>query len=380
MAKKTLKAKEPIRLREKQLSNGNKSLYLDIYRNGKREYEFLKLYLIPETAGDLTVKERNKQTIIQANAIKAQRIIELTNDEAGIKNTNRAKMLLSDWMKHFQELKANKSGGLQNQIAFATYLLKQYGGDKIRLCDVDKSFCEGFLNFITNEYVSNETDKPLSKFTANNYYLRFNCALNYAVRSEIIPQNPMLLVEKDYKPQPPESQRIYLTIDEVKRLIETECKKPIYKRAFLFSCFCGLRVSDVARLKWSDINTQNGQMKADIRQKKTDEPLYLPLSENAAKWMPERSEGGEGEPIFKGLSVSVASHIVKDWARAAGITKNVTFHTARHTFATMLLTKGGDLFTVSKLLGHKDISTTQVYAKIVDQKKTDTVNLLNDVI
>lgn len=379
MAKKTLKAKEPIRLREKQLSNGNKSLYLDIYRNGKREYEFLKLYLIPETASDLTAKERNKQTIIQANAIKAQRIIELTNDEAGIKNTNRAKMLLSDWMKHIQELKANKSGGLQNQIAFTTYLLQQYGGDKVRLCDVDKGFCEGFLNFITNEYVSDRVNKPLSKFTARNYYRSLSCALNVAVRSGIIQKNPLQLVEKDYKPQPPESQRVYLTIDEVKRLIETECKKPIYKKAFLFSCFCGLRVSDVARLKWSDINTQNGQMKADIRQKKTDEPLYLPLSENAVKWLPERMDGGEGEPIFKSVSVAHASTIVKDWARAAGITKNVTFHTARHTFATMLLTKGGDLFTVSKLLGHKDISTTQVYAKIVDQKKNDTVNLLNDV-
>ncbi len=350
MAKKTLKAKEPIRLREKQLSNGNKSLYLDIYRNGKREYEFLKLYLIPETASDLTAKERNKQTIIQANAIKAQRIIELTNDEAGIKNTNRAKMLLSDWMKHIQELKANKSGGLQNQIAFTTYLLQQYGGDKVRLCDVDKSFCEGFLNFITNEYVSDRVNKPLSKFTARNYYRSLSCALNVAVRSGIIQKNPLQLVEKDYKPQPPESQRVYLTIDEVKRLIETECKKPIYKKAFLFSCFCGLRVSDVARLKWSDINTQNGQMKADIRQKKTDEPLYLPLSENAVKWLPERTDGGEGEPIFKSVSVAHASTIVKDWARAAGITKNVTFHTARHTFATMLLTKGGDLFTVSKLL------------------------------
>lgn len=379
MAKKTLKAKEPIRLREKQLSNGNKSLYLDIYRNGKREYEFLKLYLIPETASDLTAKERNKQTIIQANAIKAQRIIELTNDEAGIKNTNRAKMLLSDWMKHIQELKANKSGGLQNQIAFTTYLLQQYGGDKVRLCDVDKGFCEGFLNFITNEYVSDRVNKPLSKFTARNYYRSLSCALNVAVRSGIIQKNPLQLVEKDYKPQPPESQRVYLTIDEVKRLIETECKKPIYKKAFLFSCFCGLRVSDVARLKWSDINTQNGQMKADIRQKKTDEPLYLPLSENAVKWLPERMDGGEGEPIFKGVSVAHASTIVKDWARAAGITKNVTFHTARHTFATMLLTKGGDLFTVSKLLGHRDISTTQIYAKIVDQKKNDTVNLLNDV-
>ena len=80
MAKKAAKAKEPIRLREKVLSNGNKSLYLDIYRDGKRVYEFLKLYLIPETASDPTAKMRNKQTLIQANAIKAQRIIELTNN------------------------------------------------------------------------------------------------------------------------------------------------------------------------------------------------------------------------------------------------------------------------------------------------------------
>jgi len=379
MAKKTPKAKEPIRLRQKSLSNGNKSLYLDIYRDGERRYEFLKLYLIPETGSDLTAKERNKQTLIQANAIKAQRIIELTNDEAGIKNTNRAKILLSDWLDHFKQIKGNKSQGLKNQIEFTKYLLSQYKGDKIRLCDVDKNFCEGFLNYITNEYVSDRVNKTLSKFTVRNYYRCLNCALNVAVRSEIIPQNPMLLVEKDYKPQPPESQRIYLTIDEVKRLIETECKKEVYKKAFLFSCFCGLRVSDIARLKWSDINTQNGQMKADIRQKKTDEPLYLPLSGNAVKWLPKKTAGSEGEPIFKGLVVSVASHFVKDWAKAAGITKNVTFHTARHTFATMLLTKGADLYTTSKLLGHKDISTTQIYAKIIDKKKTDAVNLLNDV-
>lgn len=379
MAKKTLKAKEPIRLREKQLSNGNKSLYLDIYRNGKREYEFLKLYLIPETAGDLTAKERNKQTIIQANAIKAQRIIELTNDEAGIKNTNRAKILLSDWLDHFKQIKENKSQGLKNQIEFTKYLLSQYKGDKVKLCDVDKAFCEGFLNYIMNVHISKQTNEHISKFTASNYYLRFNCALNFAVRSEVIPQNPMLLVEKDYKPQPPESQRVYLTIDEVKRLVNTECKKEVYKRAFLFSCFCGLRISDIERLKWCDLSNENGQIRADIRQKKTDEPLYLPLSANAVKWLPERGNAADTDNVFHGLCGGVASHIVKDWAKGAGITKNVKFHTARHTFATMLLTKGADLYTTSKLLGHKDISTTQIYAKIIDQKKTDAVNLLNDV-
>lgn len=379
MAKKTPKAKEPIRLRQKSLSNGNKSLYLDIYRDGERRYEFLKLYLIPETGSDLTAKERNKQTLIQANAIKAQRIIELTNDEAGIKNTNRAKILLSDWLDHFKQIKENKSQGLKNQIEFTKYLLSQYKGDKVRLCDVDKAFCEGFLNYIMNVHISKQTNEHISKFTASNYYLRFNCALNFAVRSEVIPQNPMLLVEKDYKPQPPESQRVYLTIDEVKRLVNTECKKEVYKRAFLFSCFCGLRISDIERLKWCDLSNENGQIRADIRQKKTDEPLYLPLSANAVKWLPERGNAADTDNVFQGLCGGVASHIVKDWAKGAGITKNVKFHTARHTFATMLLTKGADLYTTSKLLGHKDISTTQIYAKIIDQKKTDAVNLLNDV-
>lgn len=379
MAKKTPKAKEPIRLRQKSLSNGNKSLYLDIYRDGERRYEFLKLYLIPETGSDLTAKERNKQTLIQANAIKAQRIIELTNDEAGIKNTNRAKILLSDWIDHFKQIKENKSQGLKNQIEFTKYLLNQYKGDKVRLCDVDKAFCEGFLNYIMNVHISKQTNEHISKYTASNYYLRFNCALNFAVRSEIIPQNPMLLVEKDYKPQPPESQRVYLTIDEVKRLANAECKKEVYKRAFLFSCFCGLRISDIERLKWCDLSNENGQIRADIRQKKTDEPLYLPLSANAVKWLPERGNAADTDNVFQGLCGGVASHIVKDWAKGAGITKNVKFHTARHTFATMLLTKGADLYTTSKLLGHKDISTTQIYAKIIDQKKTDAVNLLNDV-
>ena len=89
--KKAVKAKEPIRLRFKELANGNKSIYLDIYRNGKRSYEFLKLYLIPEV--DEATKARNVNTLQAANAIKAQKIIELTNDEAGVtKASTRSKM------------------------------------------------------------------------------------------------------------------------------------------------------------------------------------------------------------------------------------------------------------------------------------------------
>lgn len=379
MAKKARKPKEPVRLRQKALSNGNISLYLDIYRNGQRQYEFLKLYLIPETASNPTAKEQNKNVLNLANAIKAQRIIDVESSEAGI-ILQRSKMLLTDWLEEYkqQKSKAKKSLGLQTKIEFIKQLLNQYKRGAT-LGKVDKAFCEGFLSYIQNDYISERTKKHLAKNTAATYYGILNGALNAAVRKKCIVRNPMLLVEKDYKPVRPESQRVYLTFDEVKTLIETKCKKPLTKQAFLFSCFCGLRFSDIARLKWGDLTTVNGQLQADIRQKKTDSPIYLPISKNAQKWLPNRQNEADDEPIFKGIDNGWCTTIVTRWAKQAGISKHVTFHTARHTFATMLLTKGADLYTTSKLLGHKNITHTQIYAKIIDQKKVEAVNLLDNL-
>ena len=98
--RKPIKVKEPIRLRTKELANGSKSLYLDIYRNGKRTYEYLKMYLIPET--DRNARQQNETTMAAANAIKSKRIIELTSGEAGIMN-HKDKVYLLDWMQLYKE-------------------------------------------------------------------------------------------------------------------------------------------------------------------------------------------------------------------------------------------------------------------------------------
>ena len=110
---------------------------------------------------------------------------------------------------------------------------------------------------------------------------------------------------------------------------------------------------------------------------KTKDPIYLPLSNEALRWMPERGEKRADDKVFDLPCFSQVNDRLKVWAKAAGINKNMTFHTARHTFATMMLTLGADLYTTSKLLGHSDVQITQVYAKIVNQKKDEAVNLVN---
>lgn len=103
------------------------------------------------------------------------------------------------------------------------------------------------------------------------------------------------------------------------------------------------------------------------------------MSEQSLKWLPTKARQKETEPIFKLPTKKALNKSVKIWADEADIAKNISFHTARHTFATMMLTFGVDLYTTSKLLGHTNITTTQIYAKIVDKKKDEAINLVDKI-
>ena len=141
--------------------------------------------------------------------------------------------------------------------------------------------------------------------------------------------------------------------------------------------FYGLRISDVKRLQWKDVFIDKGQYRLAVSMKKTKEPIYLPLSSEALKWMPERGDKTPDDTVFDLPSGNEINRLLKPWAKAAGISKRFSFHTSRHTFATMMLTLGADLYTTSKLLGHADVKMTQVYAKIINKKKDEAVNLVN---
>ena len=290
-----------MRIRYKALSDGSQSVYLDIYRDGKRRYEFLKLYLIPETS--TAAKAQNKATLAAVNTIKSQRIIELTNGVAGLKNTSqRSKMLLLDWMQTYKDSQEKKGvRGSGKLIGNTVNVLRSFNA-KAAMRDIDRNFCLALIDYMRNTYVS-ANGKRLSQFTCVSYFGCLRGALNAAVREDIIGENPINKLNTDEKIKMPESKREFLTIDEVKTLIDTPCRREDVKSAFLFSCYCGLRISDVLALKWKNVDCTGEQWHIGIVMQKTRQPLYLPLSMQARKWMPEQGQGGRGRGGFPHAAV-----------------------------------------------------------------------------
>lgn len=161
-------------------------------------------------------------------------------------------------------------------------------------------------------------------------------------------------------------------------MMATPCDDGELKKAFLFACFTGLRLSDIRTFTWNKVLTTPNDSTRYIRVRmlKTQQVVNVPLSKDALGYLREMEDGDE--PIFRlSSAASVIEQRLAEWAKKAGIEKHVTFHVSRHSYATMMLTIGVDIYTVSKLLGHKNVATTQIYAKIIDQKKIDAVNMMD---
>lgn len=397
--KKATKAKEPIRLRAKKLSNGNQSLYLDYYYQGTRKYEFLKMYLVPErTDAD---KLLNKETLRTANTYKATKIVELQNTQLGFNNTRlRGRVNLIEYLRKLADTHQQAGRTTYHSYISTINHLIQYAGKNVEIAAVDKDFCLGFIKYLRRANVlvpeklfykrnegktidtitHNHKTKKLAQDTQFCYFAVLDTALNAAVRDELIPANPIDKINPKDKIKRAATERCYLTFDEVKRFAAAPTvtvKEQQAARAFLFSCFCGLRFSDIAALTWAQIKPQNDSgLQIELTQIKTQQKLYLPLSNNAAKYLPPRPSGATTEKVFKLPSRYTISQALNDIATRAGIDKHVTFHVGRHTFATLDLAFGADLYTVSKLLGHSKVTTTQIYAKIVDESKRKAVDLI----
>ena len=366
--------KEVVRLRTKKLANGNESLYLDIYIDGKRKYEFLKLYLIPGKEN----KARNKETLRIASAVKAQRLVEIQNGRFGFEKKADTKIMLAEFLDEYvEEKKQKRTARYAKDIDTVVKHVKNYIGSRgIYVSDVDKVWCMGFINYLSK--VRTKEGLKLEKSSIFNYYSIMVVALNKAVRMEYIERNPFDLVAAEDKPKRAESRREYLTLEEVKILADTDIKNHAVKNAFLFSCFTGLRYSDIVNLTWDNVRElEDGVVQLEFVQQKTKHRVVVPINSNALQWLPQRRSGKS--VVFELPEPCTTGNTIRRWVAKTSITKKVTFHVARHTYATMLLYYGADVYTVSKLLGHTNVQTTQIYAKVMDESKRRAVNLIPEI-
>ena len=359
--------KEIIRMRRKRIQSGE-SLYLDSYFKGKRRYEFLRLYLIPErTKAD---KIKNEQTLRLANTIKSKRLVELFNNKYGFSN-EKPEVNLIQYIRLVMENKERQGKiGIKSTFETLIYHLTKYRGTRILLSDLDDRYTQGFVLYLSTA-ISRTSGKTLKTSSQHNIYTSLKTIVHQAIKDDLLTTDPTKSIDPPRMILP---HKEFLTEEELKRLIQTPCSKEIVKRSFLFCCFTGLRISAVRELTWKKVIFEEQGVHINYRQKKTKIENYVPLSENAISVLPPKDDKSDSDPVFLLPQETTIRKTLKEWMTNAKIDKHITFHSSRHTCATLLLNSGVDIYTVKEILGHTDIGTTMKYTKVIDKTKRIAVN------
>ena len=252
-------------------------------------------------------------------------------------------------------------------------LLKVFNNNQpLPFSQINLGKAEEFRRFMLSAPCGGKKKGTISHNTAATYYSIFKAGLKQAFVDGYLTVD---ISAKIKGIQEQESRREHLTVEELNILAETPCERPILKRASLFSALTGIRHCDIQKLKWKEIQVDGNQIRLNFTQQKTKGVEYMPISEQAYQLC-----GNPGNPeqfVFEDLpDPSWISAPLRRWIKSAGITRNITFHCFRHTYATLQLAGGTDIYTVSKMLGHTNVKTTQVYAKVVDEKKQKTTSTI----
>lgn len=255
----------------------------------------------------------------------------------------------------------------------AVALLKIFTNQEpLPLKDIDVKLLERLKSFLLAAPMGGGKKGTVSRNTAVTYFSIIRAALHQCYVDGYLPTD---VASKVRGLAEEEKLREYLTQDELIKLANTPCDDDILKRAALFSALTGARHSDIMKLTWKEIVDEADISRWRFRQKKTKEPVDIPISQQARELCGERRE--DSQLIFEGLTPpSWISRPLKRWVDAAGIKKHITFHCFRHTYATLQLAAGTDIYTVSRMLGHTNVRTTERYAKIVDPLKIKATNAI----
>ncbi len=370
-----------VKLRQKPISKGRKSLYLDFYppiphpkTGDPTRREFLGLYIYDKPKNPIQ-KQDNAETLKIGEAIKQKRENFLNKPEI-YSQYEKEQLRIKElgelcFLSYFKKLTDKRKGANRSNWHSTYKYLEAFSNGKLKFIDLNESILEDFKEYLLTTK-SNKSDKvTLSQNSAVSYFNKIKAALKQAFKDGILQSD---LNGKISPIKAEETRREYLTLEELNKLVKTPCNNEVMKRAALFSALTGLRFSDIQKMTWEELSYVEGDgYYVKFTQQKTKGVEDLQISDQAYGLLGEPQESKSR--VFEGLQYSAYhnKHLFQ-WIGAAGITKDITFHCFRHTFATLQLFNGTDIYTVSKMLGHKDLKTTQIYAKIVDEAKRTASN------
>ena len=370
-----------VKLRKKPISEGRQSLYLDFYPpipnhdTGKlTRREFLGMYLFDKPKNPID-KLHNKETLQRAESIRQKRETHINKSDI-YTAFEREQLLIKErgkqnFVEYFKKLADKRKASNHDNWVSAYKHLVAFTNGFLSFADLNQTWCNDYKDYLLTAQSNKSNKTMLSQNSAHSYFNKTKAALKQAFKDGMIQTDLNAKIESI---KAAETRRYFLTIDEVNKLIKTDCDNPLLKRAAIFSALTGLRFSDIKNLVWGEIEYIEGNgYFINFKQQKTKGVEMQPISEQAYSLLGERKQ--PKDKVFEDLIYSAYENLKIDkWVKDAGINKHIRFHNFRHTFATLQLSLGTDIYTVSKMLGHRELKTTQIYAKIIDETKREAAN------
>lgn len=349
-----------VTLRTRELKNGRKSLYLDFYPPVKTDAgytrrESLNLYLTGEPT--------DNETMQKAETIRKARFTAVNSGNYVSVPTDLTTSLL-------QYANGKTASTRRSYVTLYRYLSDYNEHRPLPLADVTALYIYNFSVWLATQG-KDKGEGTLNQNSVAVYLKKLRTFLQHAYNVKLIQDDFTTAVQV---PKTLTPEREYLTQEELTKLASTKADERI-KTAYLFACLTGLRYSDIKALSVEDYDSNTHTL--SIRMKKTGKPLTIYLSDEAISIIERRLSRKETR-LFADLPANnTTNNLLHGWSIDAGINKTLTFHTARHTYATLAISANVDVYTLKELLGHASVQTTQIYAKVVEDKKKDARNAVH---
>lgn len=366
--------KNNVTLREKPLANGNLSLYLDIYREGVRVKEYLKLYIVDKPRNTIE-REQNKETLRLAEEVRTMRESELNHSAFGLISPVKKRVNFLKYFENYIENYTKKDLRMLEACSqrFKDFLVESYPtlSKSIKPEQMDKQMMKSFVEYLQSKSVGEG---------AKSYFQRFKKVVKHATDEEVFLRNPCdgVVCRADTK----SLTKDILTIEEIQMLAKTPYQNEEIRRAFLFCLYAGLRFCDVKDLTYTNVDYSAKRIKFEQSKTKGNSSssiVIIPLSNTLLTLIGNKPKNKDVK-IFDLPSHTGCLKALRTWVQRAGIDKHITWHCARHSFAVNLLGEyQTDIKTVASLLGHSGLQHTEKYTRAVDSLKEKAVNSLPEL-